>query len=122
MRKFDVLLLFISIASLGAIAPVSRAQIVPAATYSASASSDNSAIACREMRAARSTDTALPAPGKTQPALDLTYRRPTEKEKLHGYFFDAFGPYPIAGAAVVGAINQAIEDASGVGPGDGAVR
>lgn len=38
---------------------------------------------------------------------DLTYVRPTQKIKLHNYFFDAFGPYPIVGAALAGGINQA---------------
>ena len=38
---------------------------------------------------------------------DLTYVRPTEKTKLKNYFFDAFGPYPIVGAALVAGINQA---------------
>jgi hypothetical protein len=37
----------------------------------------------------------------------LTYVRPTTKVKLHNYFFDAFGPDPVAGAAIVGAIDQA---------------
>src|ERR1700680_3760057 len=43
----------------------------------------------------------------TKGRLDLTYHRPTEKTKLRNYFFDTFGPYPIAGAAILGAINQA---------------
>jgi hypothetical protein len=124
MRKFHVLPLFITIAGLGTIAPASRAQIAPAATYSASASSDHSALRNTSLpardTATRSPDAAAPAPGKTQPALDLTYRRPTEKEKLTGYLFDAFGPYPIAGAALVGAINQASktppEWGQGMGP------
>ena len=30
---------------------------------------------------------------------DLVYTRPTEEIKLRNYLFDAFGPYPIAGAA-----------------------
>ena len=30
---------------------------------------------------------------------DLTYTRPTQATKLRNYFFDAFGPYPIVGAA-----------------------
>jgi hypothetical protein len=38
---------------------------------------------------------------------DLTYTRPTEKLKLRNYAFDAFGPYPILGAAVAAGINQA---------------
>jgi hypothetical protein len=119
MKKFDVLLLSISIASLGAIAPASTAQIVPAATYSASTGSNISASPAAET-AARSTDTTSPAPGKTQPAPDLTYRRPTEKEKLHSYFFDAFGPYPLAGAVVFGAVNQATKTPPEWGQGMGA--
>lgn len=38
---------------------------------------------------------------------DRTYERPTEKTKLHNYFFDAFGPYPIVGASIAAGINQA---------------
>src|SRR5271170_7287992 len=38
---------------------------------------------------------------------DLTYYRPTEKTKIRNYFFDAFGPYPVAGAAIIGAVGQA---------------
>jgi hypothetical protein len=44
-----------------------------------------------------STTTALP---------DLTYTRPTQKTKLRNYAFDAFGAYPIVGAAFAAAINQ----------------
>jgi hypothetical protein len=32
--------------------------------------------------------------------------RPTQKTKLHNYAFDAFGPYPIVGAAFAAGINQ----------------
>ena len=38
---------------------------------------------------------------------NLSYTRPTGKAKLHNYVFDAFGPYPIAGAALAAGINQA---------------
>ena len=38
--------------------------------------------------------------------LDLTYHRPSSKTKLRNYVFDTFGPYPIVGAAFVGAVNQ----------------
>ncbi len=41
-------------------------------------------------------------PGK----LDLNYVRPTERTKVSNYAFDAFGPYPIAGAAFAAGINQ----------------
>jgi hypothetical protein len=47
------------------------------------------------------------SPGSTHVQPALTYTRPTEKTKLHNYFFDAFGPYPIAGAAIAAGINQA---------------
>jgi nitrate reductase NapE component len=38
--------------------------------------------------------------------LDLTYVRPSQRTMLNNYAFDAFGPYPIAGAAVAAGINQ----------------
>jgi len=45
--------------------------------------------------------------GITTPGiLDLTYVRPTERTKVSNYAFDAFGPYPIAGAGVAAGINQ----------------
>jgi hypothetical protein len=37
---------------------------------------------------------------------NLTYVRPTERTKVSNYAFDAFGPYPIAGAAFAAGINQ----------------
>lgn len=49
----------------------------------------------------------LPSAGTTQPQLVVTYTRPTEKTRLRNYFFDAFGPYPIVGAALTAGINQA---------------
>ena len=48
----------------------------------------------------------LPPPGPAQPQA-LAYTRPTEETKLRNYFFDAFGPYPIVGAAIAAGINQA---------------
>ncbi len=42
----------------------------------------------------------------TAPQTDLTYTRPTQEIKLRNYVFDAFGPYPIAGAAAVAGIGQ----------------
>ena len=41
------------------------------------------------------------------PPLDLTYIRPSETTKVHNYWFDAFGPYPISGAGFAAGINQA---------------
>jgi hypothetical protein len=43
----------------------------------------------------------------TAPAPDLIYVRPTTKTKLHSYLFEAFGPYPIVGAALAAGLNQA---------------
>ena len=54
------------------------------------------------------------------PQLELMYRRPTEKIKLRYYFFDAFGPYPIAAAAILGGINQAYKTPPEWGEGMGA--
>lgn len=50
----------------------------------------------------------VPSSATTMQALpDAPYTRPTEKLKLHNYFFDAFGPYPIVGAAFAAGISQA---------------
>jgi hypothetical protein len=38
--------------------------------------------------------------------VDLTYVRPTQRTMARNYFFDAFGPYPIAGAAFAAGLNQ----------------
>jgi hypothetical protein len=37
---------------------------------------------------------------------DPTYIRPPETTKVRNYLFDAFGPYPIVGAAIAGGVNQ----------------
>jgi hypothetical protein len=37
---------------------------------------------------------------------DLPYIRPTQRTKVHNYLFDAFGPYPIVGAALTAGISQ----------------
>jgi len=39
--------------------------------------------------------------------LGLTYTRPTESMKVRNYLFDAFGPYPIVGAALTAGFDQA---------------
>jgi hypothetical protein len=49
-----------------------------------------------------------------------TYVRPTEKTKFHNYLFDAFGPYPISGAAIAAGIGQADTDPPEWGNGAGA--
>ncbi len=47
------------------------------------------------------------APDGTHTHKAITYMRPSEKSKLTNYFFDAYGPYAIVGAAIVAGINQA---------------
>ncbi len=44
---------------------------------------------------------------KTSGQRRIAYQRPSERTKLRNYFFDGFGPYPIAGAVIVAGINQA---------------
>jgi hypothetical protein len=43
----------------------------------------------------------------TAPRTTYLYTRPSQTLKIHNYWFDAFGPYPIAGAAVASGIGQA---------------
>jgi hypothetical protein len=38
--------------------------------------------------------------------IDLAYVRPTQRTMARNYVFDAYGPYPIAGAALTAGINQ----------------
>jgi len=71
------------------------------------------AIACaalantaRAQSLAPSSDGSLDA-GTTIPArLDVTYERPTQRTKAGNYVFDAFGPYPLVGAAAASGIGQ----------------
>lgn len=52
---------------------------------------------------APSSTVASAGPAQPYPA----YIRPTEKTRLRNYFFDAFGPYPIIGAAFGAGMSQA---------------
>jgi hypothetical protein len=54
-----------------------------------------------------SKDTSGTVAGTTAAQPDLPYARPIETTKLRNYFFDAFGPYPIVGAAFTAGVNQA---------------
>jgi hypothetical protein len=78
-----MLLLLLTIAAFTFFVDKARSQVQP--------SSDNS------------TNTVAVAPTEQ---LDLTYVRPTGKTKFRNYVWDAYGPYPIAGAAIVAGINQ----------------
>jgi hypothetical protein len=48
----------------------------------------------------------IPGASTTAAQPDLTYVTPSEKTKLSNYAFDAFGPFPIVGAATAAGINQ----------------
>jgi hypothetical protein len=100
MKWIRIVSFLIGVSFVGALASGSKAQSADAAVYSASK--------------------ATPSSGSTRPHPDLAYVRPTEKMKLRTYFFDAFGPYPIFGAAFVGALNQADKTPPEWGQGAGA--
>jgi len=87
MKMLRIMILLSVIADLSAVPALARAQALADSGDSSSGTVDLSA------------STANPSP-------DLTYLRPTETTKLRNYSFEAFGPYPIVGAAIAGGINQ----------------
>jgi hypothetical protein len=101
MKTARALSLFALVAGLGIVAPLTKPQSI-AASRTASSMDDSS------------SSSPTPRP------LDLTYHRPSNKTKLRDYFFDTFGPYPIAGAAIVAAVNQANSTSPEWGQGFGA--
>jgi len=86
MKMRGLVLLWLAIAGVTVLPPLAMAQAPAGSGASSSA--------------------AVP-PSAPQPQPDLMYTRPTQKTKLRNYFFDAFGPYPIVGAALAAGINQA---------------
>jgi len=82
-----IMLLLVVIADLTAVPVLVKAQALVASGDSSSKTVD------------LSVRTANPQP-------ELAYTRPTEQTKLRNYFFDAYGPYPIVGAALAAGINQ----------------
>jgi hypothetical protein len=88
MKMRGLMLLLLAMAGLTVLSPLAMAQ-------SPVDSGDSSSAAV------------LPSPGTTHPQLALTYTRPTEETKLRNYLFDAFGPYPVVGAAIAAGITQA---------------
>jgi hypothetical protein len=101
MKRLWIVPFFAAITALGALAPTGRAQ----SSAGAGLYPDNPASA--------SSNT-------TYPQLTLAYTRPTEKIKMRNYFFDAFGPYAIAGDSISGAIGQADKTPPQWGEGAGA--
>jgi hypothetical protein len=51
-------------------------------------------------------DAPSPVATTTPAQADVIYTRPAETTKLRNYLFDAFGPYPIVGAAIAAGISQ----------------
>lgn len=80
----DIMILLLIIVNLAALPVLAKAQSLP---YSEGSSSTV-------------TSTPLPQSG-------LPYIRPTQKTKIHNYLFDAFGPYPMVGAAIAAGTSQA---------------
>ena len=56
-----------------------------------------------QAQAPASSNSSLPA----NPQPTLAYTPPSAKTKFVNYLFDAYGPYPIIGAAIAAGINQA---------------
>ncbi|HEY6267114.1 MAG TPA: hypothetical protein VIX11_02360 [Candidatus Acidoferrum sp.] len=88
MSKLGVVSLLAAITGLGILAPLDRAQ-------SSIAPGTSSPIVAES-----------PSTTPDHALVDPSYKSPTEKTRLRTYFFDAFGPYPIAGAALIAAVNQ----------------
>ena len=86
MKRYWLSALLIAVAGLGPTAPVGRAQAAEAVSSSGSPGATSEST--------------------TRPKMDLTYKRPTEKTKLKNYLFDTFGPYSLAGAALLGGVDQ----------------
>ena len=91
MKMLRFIFLLFAVAGLGVLAPVEKAQSIVDSRTSPSSIGDASPA---------------PIPAIKYPPPDLVYKRPTEKMKLRTYLFDAFGPYPVAGAAIIAAVNQ----------------
>ena len=71
-------------------------------------------VLARAQSSADSKDSSGTVASTSSGQVDLTYVRPTQRTKVSNYVFDAFGPYPIAGAAFAAGINQFEQCASGV--------
>jgi len=88
MKPSRFITLLFAITGLGILTPLGTAQTTVASNTSSSTADDS----------------ALPTIKHVQP--DPVYKRPTEKMRLRTYLFDAFGPYPIVGAALIAGVNQ----------------
>jgi len=91
MKMLRFIPLLFAVTGLGFLTPVEKAQSIVDSHTSSSSIADAAPA---------------PAPAIKYPPPDLVYKRTTEKTKLRTYLFDAFGPYPIAGAASIAGVNQ----------------
>jgi len=98
-----------------ALAATTRAQgaygVINAPAIDMNTSGVDAAVRDDSAAAASSTSDASPARHTALPSAPqakvIAYQRPTEKVKLVNYLFDAYGPFPIVGSALVAGINQA---------------
>jgi hypothetical protein len=88
MKMLRFVAFLLALTCLGILAPIGRAQSTVDSRVSSSV-----------------TDTSASETPKP-PVPVFVYSRPTEKMKIRTYVFDAFGPYPIVGAAFIAAVNQ----------------
>jgi hypothetical protein len=88
MTILRFLALLLAVFGLGVFAPVLGAQAALDSGASTSISVDS------------------PSPTALPPEPVIVYERPTAKTKLRNYLFDAYGPFPIVGAAFIAGINQ----------------
>jgi hypothetical protein len=86
MKMSRAMFLLLAIGVLPALSTVARAQSLADSTDSSSAG--------------------VVSPDVTAARVEATYTRPTETTKLQNYLFEAYGPYPIVGAAIAAGINQ----------------
>jgi len=71
---------------------------------SATAAATNASMAPVSTRSA--ADAGLPNAPQAKKVV-ASYHKPTEKVKLINYLFDAYGPFPLVGSALIAGINQA---------------
>jgi hypothetical protein len=96
MKRLRIVPFFMALTCMGGLPLEGRAQ-APAGAGTSSGSAD-----------ATFSGTNSSATSSTTNAVAIHYyAQPSEKIKLKNYFFDAFGPYPIAGALILGGIDQA---------------
>ena len=90
MKRYQFVYLLILIGALAIFSPEAIAQVASADAFP-------------------STDTAAVPPSSTpyDPISILAYKRPTERQKLRLFEFDAFGPYAFARAVLSGGYQQA---------------